>query len=147
MRLADGREQQIQIAGNVGHRSDGRAGIAGQRLLLDGNDRRKAEDEIDIGFRDLCDEPLRKARERLHVAALAFRVDGVEGEARFAGAGKTGDHDQAVAGNLDGDVLEVMNPRSLHRDRRARRSGPAFRPVFRHRLSARQPRRPPAVSR
>jgi hypothetical protein len=39
---------------------------------------------------------------------LAFRVDGVEGQRRLAGARETGDDDEAVAGQPHGDVLEVV---------------------------------------
>ena len=84
MRLADRREQQVQIARDVGHRADGRPRVVGERLLLDRDDRREAEDEVDVGLGNLRHEPLRERRERFHVAPLALGVDGVERQARLA---------------------------------------------------------------
>ena len=51
-------------------------------------------------------------RQRLDVAALAFRIQGVEGERGFARAGKPGDDDQFVAGKVEVDVLEVVRARA-----------------------------------
>ena len=83
------------------------------RLLLDRDHRREAEDEVDVGLGDLRDEALGVTGERLHVAALPFGVDGVEGEARLARAGQAGDDDQRVARDLERDVLQVVNARAL----------------------------------
>ena len=88
VRLADGGKQQIQIARDVGHRADGRAWIAHDGLLLDRNHRREAEHEIDVGLRDLRDETLGVARQRLHVAALPFGVNRVECQARLPRSGQ-----------------------------------------------------------
>ena len=101
VRLADGGVEQVQVAGDVGHGADGGARIVGDGLLLDRDHRREAVDEIDVGLGHLRDEALGVGGERLHVAPLALGVDGVEGQARFAGAGESGDHDQLVARNLD----------------------------------------------
>ena len=60
------------------------------------------------GFSIICEELPRVGGERLDVAALALRVDRVEGERRLAGAGEPGDADQAVPRQADGDVLEVV---------------------------------------
>src|SRR5690606_36916276 len=46
--------------------------------------------------------------ERLDVAALPFRVDRVEGQRRLAGPRQPRDHDEAVARDLDIDILEVV---------------------------------------
>src|SRR5262249_4255988 len=78
--------------------------------------------EVDVGLRHLCDEPLGVAGERLHVPPLAFRVDGVEREARLARTREAGDDDEAVARNLERDVLEIVHARALNGDGRAGRS-------------------------
>ena len=44
----------------------------------------------------------------LHILALALGVNGVKGERRLAGAAEAGDDDQAVAGDLQRKILEVM---------------------------------------
>ena len=126
-RLADGCEKQVQIAGDIGHGADGRARVAADRLLLDGDHGRQAEDEIHVRLGDLGDEPLRVARQRLHVPPLPLGVEGVERQARLARAGEPCDDDELVARDLDRDVLEVVHARSLHGDGCARR-GPGWVP-------------------
>ena len=113
----DGRVEKVQVARNVGHRSDGRARVACHGLLLDRDDRRESEHEVDVGLRDLRDESFGEARERLHVTPLPFGVDGVEREARLSGTRKSRDDDEAVARDLDRDVLEVVDARPLHGNR------------------------------
>ena len=120
VRLADRREQQVQITRDVGHRPDGGPRVVRQRLLLDGDDRREPEHEVDVRLGHLRHEPLRVTRKRFHVPALALGVDRVEREAGLARTGQAGHDDERVAWNLDGDILEVVDARALHRDRRAR---------------------------
>ena len=86
VRLADRREQQIQVAGDVRHRAHGRPWVVGDGLLLDRDHRGQTEDEVDVRLGDVRDESLGVARERLHVATLALGIDRVEGEARLAGS-------------------------------------------------------------
>ena len=121
VRFADGREQEVQVARNVGQRADRGTRIAGDRLLLDGDHRRQAVDVVHVRLFHLRDEALGVGRERLHVAPLAFRVDGVEGQRRLAGAGESGDHGELVARNLHRDVLEVVDAGALHGDGGAQR--------------------------
>ena len=64
----------------------------------------------------LIEELARVGRERFHVAALAFGVDGVEGERGFAGAAEAGDHGEGVARDLDVDVLEIVLACAVHGD-------------------------------
>ena len=120
VRLSNRGIEEVQVAGDVGHRADGRARVAGERLLFDRNDRRQPEHEVHVRFRHVRDESLGVGRKRLHVAALSLRVNRVEGQARLARSGETGDHDQAVARNLERDVLQVVHARTLHGDGRAR---------------------------
>src|SRR6185436_9394645 len=46
--------------------------------------------------------------QRLDIAALPFRVDGVEGEGGLPRAGQPGDHHQLIAGDLEVDGLEIV---------------------------------------
>ena len=124
--FADGGEKQVQVARDVGERTDGGPGVAADGLLLDGDHGRQAVDEVHVRLLHLGDEALGVGGQRLHVAALALGVDGVEGERRLAGAGQARDYREFVAGDLDRDVLEVVDPGALHGDGRAhRRAGDA----------------------
>jgi hypothetical protein len=65
-----------------------------------------------VGLVHLAEELPGVRRERLDVAALTLREDGVEGQARLAGPGQPREHDQGVAGEVEGDVLEVVLART-----------------------------------
>ena len=86
------------------------------RFLLDRDRRRQALDVIDVGLFHDREELPRIGRQRLDVAALAFGINGVEGQRGLAGTGQAGDHDQAVARQVDVDVLEVVRARAANAD-------------------------------
>ena len=88
IRLADPREKQAQVIVDLGDGADGRARVVRRRLLLDRDRRRQAFDQIDVGLFHQLQELPRVGRERLDVAALAFRVERVEGERALARARK-----------------------------------------------------------
>ena len=113
---ADAGVQQAQVVVDLGDRADRRAGVAAGRLLVDRDRRRQALDDVDVGLVHLPEELAGVRRQRLDVAALALGVDRVEGEARLAGPGQAGEHDQLVARQLDVDVLEVVLAGAAHRD-------------------------------
>ena len=122
MGLGYGCVEQVQVAGDVGHGAHGRARVVGDGLLFNRNDGGESVNEVDVGLGGLGDEAFGVGGERLHIAALAFRVNGVEGEAGFAGAGESCDHDEFVARDFDGDVLQIVDARSLNGDRLACRA-------------------------
>ena len=94
---SDGGEQQVQVAGDVGHGSDRRSRIAAGSLLFDRDYGREAVHEVNVRLCHLRNKALGEGGERFHVPALPFGVDGVEGEARFARTRKTRHNDQPVA--------------------------------------------------
>ena len=83
VRHADAREEQSQVVVDLGDGAHGRAGIARGGLLVDGDRRRQAFDELDVGLVHLPEELTSVGREALDVAALALGVDRVEGQRRF----------------------------------------------------------------
>jgi hypothetical protein len=62
-------------------------------------------------------EPLQEhagvGRERFDVAPLPLREEGIEGQRRLARSGNPGDDGDAVVGDVDGDVLQVVLPGSF----------------------------------
>jgi len=54
--------------------------------------------------------------ERLDVAALAFGVDGVEGERAFARPGQAGHDHELLARDIDVDALEIVLAGAAHAD-------------------------------
>ena len=116
MRDADGGVEHAQIVVNFGDGSDGgtRAAVGG--FLLDGNGGAEAVDGIDFGPLHLIEELARVGRERFDVAALAFGVDGVEGERGFPGAAESRDDREGVARDLNVDIFQIVLPCAMHGD-------------------------------
>ena len=108
VRPAGPGEEEAEVVVDLGDRADRGARVAVGRLLVDGDRRGQALDEVDVGLVHLPEELPRVGRQRLDVAALALGEDRVEGQAGLPGAGQPGEHDEGVAGQLDADVLEVV---------------------------------------
>ena len=106
--MADAGVQQAQVVVDLGDRPDGRARVAGGRLLVDGDGRRQALDEVDVGLVHLAQELAGVGRERLDVAALALGVDGVEGQGGLARARQPGEDDQPVPRQVERDIAQIV---------------------------------------
>ena len=101
-------EQQAQVVVDLGGGAHRGARVLGGGLLVDGHRRRQAVDGVQVGLVHLPEEHAGVAGQALHVAALAFGVDGVEGQARLARARQPRDDHQLVARDGEVDVLEVV---------------------------------------
>ena len=101
-------EEEPQVVIHLGDRADRRAGIAAAALLVDRDSGGEALDVVDVGLLHLAQELPSVRGERLHIAALPLRVDGVEGERGLAGSRDARDDDELVARDGDVDVLEVV---------------------------------------
>ena len=116
VRRADGGVEQAEVVVDLGDGADGGARAAAGGLLLDGDGGAEAVDGVDVGALHLVEELAGVGGESFDVAALAFGVDGVEGERGFAGAGEAGDDGEGVARDADVDVLQVVLARAADRD-------------------------------
>ena len=112
-RMTGAGKQQAQVIVDLGDRADRGAGIARGGLLFDRNRGRQAFDRIDLRLLHLLQELARIRGQRLHVAPLAFGIDGVEGQRGLPRPGDAGDYDQAVARDLEVEILEVVLARAL----------------------------------
>ena len=63
---------------------------------------------FDLGFLQAVEELPGLGGQAFDLAALAFGVQGVEGQRGFARAAQAGDDHQAVAGNGQVDVLQIV---------------------------------------
>ena len=108
VRMADAGIQQPEIVVDLGDGPHGRARVAGGRLLVDGDGRRQALDEVDVRLVHLAQELAGVGGEGLDVAALALGVDGVEGQRGLARPGQAREDDQAVPGQVEGDITQVV---------------------------------------
>ena len=105
---ADARPQQAHVIVDLGDGADGGTRILRGRFLLDGDRRRQPVDLVDVGLLHHLQELARIGRQALHIAALAFRIDGVEGERGLAGPRQSREHHQPVARDFQVDILEVV---------------------------------------
>ena len=134
---ADAREEQAHVVVDFRHRADGGARVARRGLLLDGDRRREPVDLVDVGLLHHLQELPGVGGERLDVAALALGVDRVEGERGFARARQPGHHDQAVARQVDVDVLEIVLARPADGDELSRVLAHGAGSFLRHATSVR----------
>ena len=81
-------------------------------VFLPDGDRRQMPDAVDVGL--LFEELPGVGGQRFHISSLAFGVDRIEGERRFARSAHTGDDDQAAKRQRDVDVLEVVRAGAAH---------------------------------
>src|SRR5213078_188571 len=68
----------------------------------------EAVDRVDVRLLHHLQELPGVGAQALDVPALALGVDRVEGKARFPGSGESGDADQLIPRQPDGDVFEVV---------------------------------------
>jgi len=100
--------EKTEVIVDPGDGPDRAPGIPGGGLLPGGNGRREAFDGVHIRLLHDAEELPGVRGEGFDIAALAFRVKGIERERGFAGAGDAGYDDQLVAGNGDADIFEVV---------------------------------------
>jgi len=108
MRVADASKQQTKIVVDFGDGANGRTWVVGNRLLVDGNRRRKPLNQIDFGAFEITQKLPGVGRQTFDIATLAFGKKGVEGHGRLAGAGDTGKDDQLIFGEFKRHCLEIV---------------------------------------
>ena len=100
--------QQAQVVVHLGDGADGRPRVAVGRLLVDGDRRRQALDEVDVGLVHLAEELARVRRQRLDVTPLPLGEDRVERQRRLARPRQPGEHDQGVARQVKVDASQIV---------------------------------------
>jgi hypothetical protein len=116
VRFGQAGEEGAQLRVDVGHRAHRRARIGSDALLVDEDGRRQSFEDVDLGAGHGRHEALDERRIGLVDHPLGFRGDGVEDERALARARHAGEHGEPAFGDLDGDVLEVVLPRSADAD-------------------------------
>src|SRR5665811_1066129 len=107
VRMADAGVEQAEVVVDLRDRPHRGPGIARRCLLVDGDGRGQALYGVDVRLVHLPEELAGVRRQALHVAALTFGVDGIEGEARLTRSREAGYDYETVAREPEGDVLEV----------------------------------------
>src|SRR5262249_43806856 len=95
--LPQTRVEHAQEIRNFRDGADRASRVSPGGLLLNADRRRQPADVIDVRFWQLPEELPGVARQTFDVAALAFGVNRVERERRFAAAAHAGEDDQFVS--------------------------------------------------
>ena len=85
VRLAYPRKKKSEVVMDLGNSSHGRSGVPVGGLLIDGDGGAQTLDIFHVWFLHLAQELTGIGRQGLHVPALSFGVDRVEGKRRFTG--------------------------------------------------------------
>jgi hypothetical protein len=99
---------------DLGDGAYGTAGVLVGSLLFDGDNGAEAGDLVHIRSFHIADELAGIGPEAFHIAALAFCVNGIEGEGGLSAAANAGDDHELVPGDADVDVLEIVYPGTGH---------------------------------
>ena len=114
--VAGAGEEQAQIVVYLGAGAYGGARVARTHFLLDGDGGGKALDAVALGFVHTAQKLPRIGRQTLHIAAAALGVERVEGQRRFARPRQARHHDKALLGNVQTDVLQVIDAYAAQAD-------------------------------
>src|SRR6185437_3124949 len=106
-------EEEAEVVVDFGGGGHAGAGIAAGGFLANGDGGRDALDGIHLGLFHALEELAGVGGEGLDVAALAFGVDGIEGEAALARAADAGDDGEGVERNVHAQVLEIVEARAV----------------------------------
>lgn len=112
MRAASSGVQESQVVIDLGDRADRRTRILRCGLLIDRNCRAEPLNEVNVWLVHLTQELTRIGRERLHISSLSLGKDRVKGQARLAGARQACKHNQGIARQIQGYILEVVLARA-----------------------------------
>ena len=110
---ADLGEEETEVVVELGGRAHRGARGAHGVLLLEGDGRADVLDPVHVGPVEPLEEHARVGGERLDVAPLTLGEDRVEGEGGLARARDARDDGDAVVGDGQGNVLQVVLPGSL----------------------------------
>ena len=106
--------EQAQVVVNFRHRAHGGARVVAGGLLLDGNGRRQALDQVHIRLVHALQKLPRVGRKAFHIAPLPFGVERVKGQAGLARAAQPRDDHELIARNVQIDVFQVVRARAAH---------------------------------
>jgi hypothetical protein len=108
--------QQLHVIGELGHGANRGTRGAHRVGLVDRDRRWNALDPVHLRLVHALQELARVRREGLHVAALAFGIEGIEHQRRLAGAGHAGHDQQFIQRKIEIELLEVILARAADAD-------------------------------
>ena len=115
-RLAQPGVEQPQVIVDLGDRGHRAPRVVAAGPLVDRDRRLQALDQIDVGPFELMEELPGVDREAFDILPLPFGIEGVEGQRALARAAGAGDDHQPVAGDVEIEVLQVVDPGAADAD-------------------------------
>ena len=106
--------KQAEEVVNLGRGAHGGARVLVRGLLLDGDDRAEPRNLVHIRTLQVAQEIPGIRGEGLDVAPLPFGKERVERQRRLSASAQPGNHRQAVAGDADVDVLQIVHAGTIH---------------------------------
>ena len=116
MQLRRARKKQFQVVVQLGHRADGGARGTHRIRLVDGDGRRDAADGIHLWLVHALEELPRVGREGFDVAALTFRINGIEGERGFSRTTDPRDDGELAQRQFQREIAQIVLARALYED-------------------------------
>ena len=107
-------KEQTQVVVYFGGGTHGGAWILVGGFLFDGDDGAKAGNLVYIRSLHASQKVACIGRKGLDVSALAFGKDGVECQGRLPASAQAGNHGQAIAGDGNVDVLQVVHTGTVY---------------------------------
>ena len=108
---------------DLGHRGDRAPRVLAAGALIDGDRGLQALDQVDVGTFELMEELPGVDREAFDILALPLGIEGVEGQRALPRSAGSGDDDQFFAGNVEVEILEVVDTGPADADRLLRDNG------------------------
>ena len=107
---ADTRPEQAQVVVNLRNGAHRGTGVPPGRLLVNGDCRAQSLNGVHVRLVHLAKELAGIAGQALHIAALSFRIDRIEGQRTLSAAAQPRDDRHLVPRDFQGDILQVMLP-------------------------------------
>ena len=109
-------KQQTQIIINLCHSPHCGTGIAAGGLLVNGYRRRQSFNIVHIRLIHLPQKLTGIRRQRFHIAALPFGINGVKSQRRFPGAAEPGHDNKFISWQFNINIFQVMHTSTLNSD-------------------------------
>src|SRR5207244_2781690 len=106
--VRNARPEKFQIIVDLRHCADGRAGSLDGVRLLNGDRGRDTADIVNARLVHAVEELPHVRAERFDITSLAFSVNRLECETRFAAAARAGDDGQFSQWKIDVDSFEIV---------------------------------------
>ena len=109
--------QKTEVIVDLSYCSYGRSRVSVCRFLINGDCRRQSLDRLHVWFLHLSQKLSRIRRQRLHIASLSFRINGIKSQRRLAGTTDSCQYYKFISWDIYAQILEVIYIRTPNPDK------------------------------